>query len=99
MPTTTDEPRLDPLDPAFAEVLAGRPSLGSLSADTLALFRSGFPPPLTEPLSDDVVRTEHEVRPGGPVLRVHRPRDADEALPCMYWMHGGGMVMGNRTQD
>jgi len=30
---------------------------------------------------------------------VLRPRDAVGDLPVLYWMHGGGMVIGNRYMD
>jgi acetyl esterase/lipase len=32
-------------------------------------------------------------------LRIHRPADAHGRLPCLVWMHGGGLVMGNSFQD
>jgi acetyl esterase/lipase len=32
-------------------------------------------------------------------VRVYRPVDIDGPLPCMYWIHGGGMVMGGLDQD
>ncbi len=54
-------------------------------------------------LSDQVSSTTVQATgsAGGPdvALRVHRPVHADEPLPCLYWMHGGGMIMGNANQD
>jgi acetyl esterase/lipase len=32
-------------------------------------------------------------------VTVLRPRDAVGDLPILYWMHGGGMVIGNRYMD
>ncbi|GII88039.1 esterase [Sphaerisporangium siamense] len=32
-------------------------------------------------------------------LRVYRPEDADGPLPALYWMHGGGMVLGMVEMD
>ncbi|MFC5279438.1 alpha/beta hydrolase [Halorubrum rubrum] len=32
-------------------------------------------------------------------LRVYRPVDAEGPLPCVYWIHGGGMVLGDLDQD
>ncbi|RAW46164.1 alpha/beta hydrolase [Halorubrum sp. 48-1-W] len=36
-------------------------------------------------------------------LRIYRPVDAgtdtDDPLPCLYWIHGGGMVLGDLDQD
>lgn len=37
---------------------------------------------------------DHELR-----LRIYRPVDAESSLPCLYWIHGGGMVMGGIEQD
>lgn len=32
-------------------------------------------------------------------LRIYRPIDAESSLPCIYWIHGGGMVMGDLDQS
>lgn len=32
-------------------------------------------------------------------LRIYRPVDAASTLPCVYWIHGGGMVMGDLDQS
>jgi len=39
--------------------------------------------------------------PGGPpvALRVHRPDAAPSPAPALYWIHGGGMVMGAAVYD
>ena len=29
-------------------------------------------------------------------LSVFRPANASAGAPCIYWVHGGGMVMGDR---
>jgi acetyl esterase/lipase len=54
-------------------------------------------------LSDDVDRSEVLVPgpAGAPevALRIHRPKGVDGDLPCVYWMHGGGMVLGSARQD
>jgi len=36
---------------------------------------------------------------GGVALTLLRPRDAAGDLPALYWMHGGGTVIGNRFMD
>lgn len=33
------------------------------------------------------------------VVRVYRPADRGGTLPGLYWIHGGGMFMGNIDQD
>lgn len=32
-------------------------------------------------------------------LRLYRPHDAPAVLPCLYWVHGGGLVLGNLDLD
>lgn len=32
-------------------------------------------------------------------LRIYRPVGAASSLPCVYWIHGGGMVMGDLDQS
>jgi len=33
------------------------------------------------------------------LLRIYRPADRTGTLPALYWIHGGGMFMGNVDQD
>lgn len=33
------------------------------------------------------------------LVRVYRPRAQRAASPCLYWMHGGGLVLGNVAMD
>lgn len=71
-----------------------------LSEKTLAAAReqlaSRVPP---SPLSQ-VERIDMPV-PGreGVSIRIHRPIERSGRLPCIVWMHGGGLVMGNNLQD
>jgi acetyl esterase/lipase len=51
------------------------------------------------PPNDRVVREDRHVpgpdgAPDVPV-RVYRPVDASPPLPCLYWIHGGGMIAGD----
>jgi acetyl esterase/lipase len=89
------------LDPEAAAALADFPlDLGSLSNDTLPAIRTAMLDAPQPELSDKVNRTNHDV-PGteGVFVRVHRAVDAVGALPCVYWMHGGGMVLGSTAVD
>ena len=36
---------------------------------------------------------------GSMELRVHRPVDAEGPLPALYWIHGGGMIIGFAAMD
>ena len=100
MPAIVDVRAL--LDPEVAAALAAFPlGLGALSNATLPLIRQGFAQRAPLPVSDNVQRTDHDLpaRPGVSV-RVHRPINATGALPCIYWMHGGGLILGtNKTDD
>ena len=33
------------------------------------------------------------------LVRLYRPRVARASSPCLYWMHGGGMVLGSVAMD
>jgi acetyl esterase/lipase len=51
----------------------------------------------------DVIRQDHLVpgAEGAPnvLVRSYRPRAQDGPLPCLYWIHGGGHVLGSVDQD
>jgi acetyl esterase/lipase len=87
------------LDPAIAEIAAAFPDLGALSVEMLPAFRSGVGA-APAVLSEQVRRTDHPV-PGteGVTVRVHQPVAAGGARPCVYWMHGGGYVLGSNAMD
>jgi acetyl esterase/lipase len=91
-------------DPEVRAELEAANLLGTVDASTLSQVRAdreSLTPPA--PLSDSVSRADIFV-PGsgaGPDirLRLHRPVDAQQALPCMFWVHGGGYVLGSPEQD
>jgi acetyl esterase/lipase len=101
--TAVDIPGL--LDREIAETLAAWPiDLGQLSLDTLGAVRQTMATSRPVPeLSDEVERTDHLVpgAPGDPdvSVRVHRPIGVAGPLPCVYWIHGGGYVLGSNTGD
>ena len=73
-----------------------------INADTLPIMRPALAAPGPE-LSNRVVRSVVHApgADGAPdvALRVHRPAAATGALPCLVWMHGGGLVMGVAGMD
>jgi acetyl esterase/lipase len=93
------------LDPEIAAVLAAMPIdlgglLGGLTDDNVAGVREAMGAMPTPELSDGVLRTDHVVDTAtGVRVRVHRPRGATGDLPCVYWMHGGGLVLGDHEGD
>jgi acetyl esterase/lipase len=94
-----------PLDPEVAAALEALPIdigalLGGLTDASIAETRAAMGQMPVPELTDAVERTDHEV-PGtdGVVVRVHRPVGATGELPCLYWMHGGGLVLGSYAGD
>jgi acetyl esterase/lipase len=87
------------LHPEVAAAIGNIP-FDELTADVLTSMRSGMSMMPRPPLSDAVERTDHVV-PGDPevVVRVHRTKGVDGALPCLYSMHGGGYVLGSNVMD
>ncbi|MGW1726665.1 alpha/beta hydrolase [Streptomyces sp. NPDC002306] len=91
------------LDPELRELLADMPLMSQLSPEVLTYLRQ-LPSTPVEPLlaRREVVRREISVpaQDGAPIpLSVFSPAPTDPATaaaPCVYWMHGGGMVMGDR---
>ncbi len=87
----------DRLEPEVVEAIEQLP-FDDINADILPALRdlgwAGLP------LSDAVARIDHVV-PGDPPVpvRVHRARAADDVLPCVYSIHGGGYVIGSNAMD
>ena len=98
MTATVSSSLRQPVDPGMAAVLDGLPPLtfdqNSLPEmrDMLAALAPADPP-------DGVEVTEYQID-AGPTLRVlRRAAPAAGPVPCVYWMHGGGFVIGNRMMD
>ncbi|MEV8598779.1 alpha/beta hydrolase [Streptomyces griseoviridis] len=93
------------LDPELRELLADMPLMSRLNPEVLARLRPLSSTPV-EPLLEHrrVDRRELTVpaKDGAPIpLSVISPAspahsDRSAAAPCVYWIHGGGMVMGDR---
>ncbi|WP_250006452.1 alpha/beta hydrolase [Actinoplanes sp. M2I2] len=87
------------IDTQLRTLLAGLPAFPSLDRETLAQIRP-FAAPAIEPLLEGRAVTRREITIPGPdgaslPLTILSP-PSPEAAPCVYWIHGGGMVMGNR---
>jgi acetyl esterase/lipase len=93
------------IDPEVAAVLPGLPVLDLTDIpaarqallDRRAVASAGLEP------SPTVVRQDHYAPglDGAPEVRVrhYRPAGAQDVLPCLYWIHGGGHVLGQIEQD
>ncbi|MFF0430048.1 alpha/beta hydrolase [Streptomyces sp. NPDC004520] len=90
------------LDPELHELLSDMPLMSELSPDVLAHLR-GLPSAPVESLLAHRQADRRDVtvpaEDGALIpLSVFSPVNTDRttAAPCVYWMHGGGMVMGDR---
>ncbi|MFD0340307.1 alpha/beta hydrolase [Streptomyces sp. NPDC127117] len=90
------------LDPELRELLADMPLMSQLGPEALAQLRRLPSTPIESLLAHrHVDRREVTVpaKDGAPIpLSVFSPANTDRSTvaPCVYWMHGGGMVMGDR---
>jgi len=93
------------LDPEIAAVLPQLPAMDltdipaarATLMDMLAAANEGVGP------SPNVIREDHMVPGlnGSPEVRVrhYRPASQSGVVPCLYWIHGGGHVLGQIEQD
>ncbi|MGW5421657.1 alpha/beta hydrolase [Streptomyces sp. NPDC003943] len=90
------------LDPELHELLSDMPLMSELSADVLAHLRGLPSAPAGSLLAHRKADRRDVTVPAedGTLipLSVFSPANTDRtiAAPCVYWMHGGGMVMGDR---
>lgn len=93
-----------PFDPEVAAVLAAFGGFPPITPELIPLVRQGLPgmePPTLEGLTRDgaFTVTERDVPgpDGAPDVRllVCRPTGTTTALPGVYFVHGGGMVLGD----
>ena len=90
--------RPEQLDPEIRQAIGDLPDF-AFSADTLPSMRQNAVfEPATAPDIERVELTTAEAD-GNIRLSLLRPRGAVGDLPVLYWMHGGGMVIGNRHMD
>ncbi|MET9793886.1 alpha/beta hydrolase [Streptomyces canus] len=90
------------LDPELRELLADMPLMSQLTPEVLAQLRQVPSPPVESLLAprraerrDITVAAKDGAQIG---LSVLSPAQTDRTTPapCIYWIHGGGMVMGDR---
>lgn len=89
------------LDPEIAQALRALPlNFATLSHSTLPEVRAARAAVAPPTLSDLVTRVDHVVPDRPPLrVRVHRAKAATGNLPCLYWMHGGGLILGSNVDD
>jgi acetyl esterase/lipase len=91
------------LDPELQGLLASMPDVPPLSGETLQMIRPHATLPVETALAGRIVASQEisiasfdgtEI-----MLTILSPAGADLSAgdaPCVYWVHGGGMVMGDR---
>jgi acetyl esterase/lipase len=88
------------LDPSLSTKLADFPLGTDLNAELLAAMRQYNLPAETHLAGRDVERSEFRVTTADgaelPVSVIRPAGAAPVGAPCIYWLHGGGMVMGDR---
>ena len=92
------------IDAEVAAALASLPEMTfPVDAHTLAAIRAAGLGLDGISLSDQVERRDYVVPgpPGAPdiIVRTHVPAGLDGPAPCLYSMHGGGYILGDRTID
>lgn len=96
-----------PFDPELAAAWRARPGLTSLLPEQIGEVRAAEPAPTRlDPDSDagagfDVTNHQAPGASGGPGVDILllRPRGLAGPVPCLYHLHGGGLVAGNRWDD
>jgi acetyl esterase/lipase len=97
MPTTPVRP---PYDPELAELLDASPLPTTVTADMIGFLRANpFGPTLDDLLAvRPITHQEHTITgTGGELIAsVFTPAQRNESAPAIYFLHGGGMIIGNR---
>lgn len=98
----TMAPARPDLDPELRALLAEMPLMSELNPEVLAQLRRYPSTPIDTLLDGRAVERREITIPtpdGTPLpLSILSPAGTDRATaaPCVYWIHGGGMVMGDR---
>ena len=99
---------VDQLDPELKAVLEKLPADRPLDLNKIPAARAKMKKMMTAmlaalPAVEGVVSQDHFApgAKGDPDVRVraYRPTDQPGRLPALYWIHGGGYVMGDIEQD
>lgn len=97
---TADAPFLEPVTQQFVDALAvaGSPPIYTLSPDDARKVLRGVQ---ATGVGKPAARLEDMVFPVGPTgsvrIRVIQPEGADEALPVVMYVHGGGWILGDTS--
>ncbi|MEO3814710.1 alpha/beta hydrolase, partial [Sphaerisporangium sp. B11E5] len=91
------------IDPELRTLLADLPAFPPLTPEVLAQVRQLPAPPIDALLQGRAITRREVTVPapdGTPIpLSIFSPAGATAPAPCVYWIHGGGMVMGDRFSN
>src|ERR1700739_844520 len=99
---------VDQIDPELRKVVEKLPTDRPLDLSEIPVARIKMKKMVTALLANlpavEGVTSEDKFAPGSkgdPAvrIRVYRPSDQSATLPALYWIHGGGYVMGDIDQD
>ena len=99
---------VDQLDPELKVVMEKLPTDRNLDLNKIPAARAKMKKMMAAMLADlpavEGVTSQDQFVPGAqgdPAVRVrvYRPTDQPGKLPALYWIHGGGYVMGDIEQD
>jgi acetyl esterase/lipase len=99
---------IEQLDPELRSVMERLPTDRTLNLNNMPAARARMKKMVTEllggmPPVEGVTSEDRSIpgRQGDPAVRVriYRPDDQSNTLPALYWIHGGGYVMGDIDQD
>lgn len=100
---------LEEVRPGLEVFKAAFGGIGDFTPENMPAIRAHLDPIFeagreAAPKFDDIEMFERQTTTEGPdkpsvSLRIYRPRSAREPLPCLYWIHGGGMVVGAARYD
>lgn len=89
-----------PYDPELAPALAASPLPQTVTVDMVGALRaSPFSPPVDDLLASRAIDRVERTFPGpdGQIaVTVFRPRGGSESRPGILFLHGGGMIIGDR---
>jgi acetyl esterase/lipase len=86
------------LDPELQELISGFPLVTEVTAEMLPMMRE--PSDADQALAGQAVKRREATAVAADgweiPLTVLTPTDSEPDAPCVYWLHGGGMILGDR---
>ncbi|MET8310894.1 alpha/beta hydrolase [Micromonospora sp. NPDC005173] len=91
------------IDPELLVPLAELPPMPPLGPETIEQLRHFPQPPIETHLEGRAVKRREVTVPAGDgtqiPLSIFSPTDRAAGAPCVYWIHGGGMMWGDRFSN